>query len=466
MKIVELQEDEALYYCTKDEDHFFDRKAFGLKGNKLQKIAVAFANADGGEVVIGIADEKHEPTPEKRWQGRETTEEFNSLIQALSELIPSVDFRFDFLTRVNESRNYVLRLKINKGLAVHETADKKIYVRVGAQSQPVTAPVKILELTHAKGIKSEEDSLIHECRIEELDESSELQRFLSGLPLRAPEPISFLTKEKLITPEWVPTVASILLFHENPSVALPKQCAIKVVRYDTADDDIDRDALTDDNASIEGALYQQINDAYDVISEFLTKNKVWKIEGLVETKYPKETIWEILVNTVLHRDYSISDHVHVSIFNNRIEFKSPGRFAGFVTADNILENRFSRNSKLVRILSKYKDSPNKDLGEGINTAFQRMKELGLKEPEIIEDGNYVKIILRHSLNQEPEKLILQFLEKHGEISNRQTRDLLGIDSSEKVTYQFGRLRDKKLIKRKDSSTGVHVRWILAEPNQE
>ncbi|WP_257145703.1 ATP-binding protein [Vibrio sp. ES.051] len=156
----------------------------------------------------------------------------------------------------------------------------------------------------------------------------------------------------------------------------------------------------------------------------------------------------------------------MSIFNNRIEFKSPGRFAGFVTADNILENRFSRNSKLVRILSKYKDSPNKDLGEGINTAFQRMKELGLKEPEIIEDGNYVKIILRHSLNQEPEKLILQFLEKHGEISNRQTRDLLGIDNSEKVTYQFGRLRDKKLIKRKDSSTGVHVRWILAEPNQK
>ncbi|ELB2152603.1 TPA: putative DNA binding domain-containing protein, partial [Vibrio vulnificus] len=462
MKIVELQEDESMYYCTKDEDHFFDRKAYGLQGKKLQKIAVAFANADGGEIVVGIADEKDEPDAKRRWQGRETTEEFNSLIQALSELIPSVDFRFDFLTRVNESRNYVLRLKINKGLAVHETADKKIYIRVGAQSHPVTAPIKILELTHAKGIKSEEDSLIRDFQIEELDESLELSRFLSDLPLRAPEPLSFLSKEKLITQDWEPTVASILLFHENPSTVLPKQCAIKIVRYDTADDDIDRDALTEDNISIEGPMYQQINDAYDTISRFLEKNKVWKLEGLVEAKYPKETIWEILVNTVLHRDYSISDHVHVSIFNNRIEFKSPGRFAGFVTAANILENRFSRNSKLVRILSKYKDAPNKDLGEGMNTAFQRMKELGLKEPEIVETGNYVTITLRHSPNIEPEKLIVPFLEKHGEISNRQARDLLGSDSSEKVTYQFSRLRDKRLIKRKDSSTGVQSRWVLVE----
>lgn len=459
MKIVELQEKEWLYYCEKDEDHFFDRKAYGLKGDKTQKIAVAFANADGGEILIGILDDKDESNPEKRWQGRGKTEEYNSVIQALSELIPSIDFRFDFLTRVNAFRDYVLRVKINKGLQVHETAAKKIFIRQGAQSLPVTAPIKILELTHAKGIVSEEDSLVDSALVDELDSSEELNKFLSELPISAPDPVNFLLKERLINSDWTPSVASILLFSENPSAILPKQCAIRIVRYDTDGEDIDRDALTEDNIAIEAPLYQQIKMAYSKIEEYLSKNKVWKIEGLVETKYPKETIWEILVNTVIHRDYSISDNVLISIFNNRVEFKSPGRFAGFVTPENILDNRFSRNSKIVRILSKYKNSPNKDLGEGINTAFQRMRSMGLRIPEITENGNYVKIILRHSSNEEPEILIMKFIEKNGEINNRQARDLIGLESSEKVTYQFSKLRDKGLIQRKEGATGSRSCWI-------
>jgi ATP-dependent DNA helicase RecG len=58
MEIREIGPEEALSYCEREEDHFFDRKAFKIKGEKVQRIAVAFANADGGEFVIGIADDK------------------------------------------------------------------------------------------------------------------------------------------------------------------------------------------------------------------------------------------------------------------------------------------------------------------------------------------------------------------------------------------------------------------------
>src|SRR5690606_3161392 len=60
---------DALLLSTRQEDHFFDRKAAAIKGAKLQKIAVAFANADGGEAYVGITDEKDEPDPSKRWAG-------------------------------------------------------------------------------------------------------------------------------------------------------------------------------------------------------------------------------------------------------------------------------------------------------------------------------------------------------------------------------------------------------------
>lgn len=460
MKQVKLTEEEVLYLCTKDEDHYFDKKAFGIKGAKVQKIAVAFANADGGEIIFGIADDSDEPDPSKRWQGRETTEDYNSIIQSLSELIPSIDFRFDFLIKIGDIRNYILRIKISKGMVVHETPDKKIYVRKGAQSLPITAPIKILELTHSKGIKSEEDSIVDEASIDDLEASIYLKKFLNELPITAPDPLNFLLKEQLIDRDtWAPKVAPLLLFSENPSAILPKQCAIKIVRYDTSDEDLDRDALTEDRFSVEGHLNQQIKDSFDKIKEYLRKTKVWSLKGFHQAEYPDETIWEILVNSVIHRDYSISDNVLIGIFNNRIEFKSPGRFAGIITPDNILAERFSRNSKIVRLLAKCKDSPNKELGEGMNTAFQRMKSMGLQDPEIKEEGNYVKVVIRYAANRDISEILLSFLDNHGEITNRQARDLTGIDVSEKVTYQFSKLKDAGLIKLKDSSRSV---WVSAK----
>lgn len=69
MKIKKIEQTEADDLSSREESHFFDRKSFLIKGAKVQKIAVAFANADGGEVIIGIADEKEESDPAKRWKG-------------------------------------------------------------------------------------------------------------------------------------------------------------------------------------------------------------------------------------------------------------------------------------------------------------------------------------------------------------------------------------------------------------
>lgn len=104
----------------------------------------------------------------------------------------------------------------------------------------------------------------------------------------------------------------------------------------------------------------------------MSQIQVWGTDGKLKTmEYPKETIWEIITNAIIHRDYSISDDVQIHIYDNRIEVISPGKLPGNVTIDNILDTRYARNSKIVRTLSKYKDAPNKDIGEGLNTAFQK-----------------------------------------------------------------------------------------------
>lgn len=461
MEIKVISPEEALHYCEREEDHFFDRKAFKIKGEKLQKIAVAFANADGGEFVVGIADDKEESDPAKRWQPGENIEAFNNIIQSLSEPSPSIDFECKFL-RQEGVRGYVLLVKIEKGLQVHETSQKKVIIRKGAQSLELKGALKIQELNYAKGLKSCEDDLVPDASIDDLETSNVLKEYLEHLPSNHLDAVEFLTKQNLVDRKtWVPKVASLLLFSENPSNDIPRACAIRIARYDTKDDEPERDSLTDDLITIEGPLISQIEDTYNKVVELYSKNLVWTLDGLKPQSYPKETLWEFLVNAVIHRDYSISDHVHVGVFKDRIEIKSPGKLPGFVKVDNILDSRFSRNSKLVRFLSRYPGAPNKDLGEGVNTAFHRMDEFGLKAPSIVEDGNYVRVSIYHASKLLPEDSITAFVKKHGSINNQQARDLTGIREAEKITTIFGKLRDQQILLKSDAKAVKDVVWTIA-----
>ena len=183
---------------------------------------------------------------------------------------------------------------------------------------------------------------------------------------------------------------------------------------------------------------------------------IWTPDGLTKVDYPPETIWEILVNAVIHRDYSISDDIHVLIFNNRIEITSPGKLPGYVTIGNILDSRYSRNTKIVRSLNRYRNPPNKDMGEGLNTAFQKMKDWRLKPPIIEEQRNAVKVIIAHSSLATPEEQVLEFLNKNAKIRNKDARGITGIKSENKMKRVFYKMRDNKLIEPVYSTTGKTV----------
>jgi ATP-dependent DNA helicase RecG len=193
---------------------------------------------------------------------------------------------------------------------------------------------------------------------------------------------------------------------------------------------------------------------------------VWTTQGLKKLAYPPEAIWETIVNAVIHRDYSISDDIHILIFDNRIEIRSPGKLPGYVNVENILDARFSRNSKMVRTLNRYKDPPNKDLGEGLNTTFQKMKEFGLKSPSITEEGNYVKVVLPHLPLAAPTVAIMDFLKSHDQITNRQARDVTGIKSENLVKIEFYKLRDEGHIERVPELAGPKSAWRLTAKGEK
>jgi len=449
-----LSEKEILEFSTRNEGHFFDRKAKEIGGKKIQKISVALANADGGDFVVGIKDDKDESDPAKRWCGAQNKEFFNSIFQNLHEVSPSIPFSAEFL--IDERDNSIcLRITIEKSDKTHSTADGTVYVRVGAQSLPLKEPERIQALAFAKGESSYEDMVFKDAKAEDIFESKEITRFLMDYSPNS-DPIDFTINQNLVDRDtYDPRIAGILLFNDNPVSLVPRKCGIKITRYETEELVPERDHLKK-QITIEGCLYEQIHKASEAIVELMSNIKIWTPDGLNNVDYPPETIWEILVNAVIHRDYSISDDIHVLVFNNRIEIISPGKLPGYVTTKNILDARYSRNSKIVRTLNRYRNPPNKDMGEGLNTAFQKMEEWRLKPPVIEEIRNSVKVTIRHAPLATPEEQILKFLESNSIIKNKNARAITGIRSENKMKRVFYKMRDNGLLAPVYSKTGKSV----------
>jgi ATP-dependent DNA helicase RecG len=464
VKTRQLTLDEARELTVRAESHFFDRKSKGVQPRQVEKIAVAFSNADGGEFIVGMADDSDQPDPNLRWQGAADIEDLNPYLQSLFNLDPALDLRTEILT-CDSMPGYCLRVQVEKSSRVCKTSEGTVYTRYGAQSLPLKNPEKILELSFAKGAASFEDQEVGDIRTESIVESPILREFLDGYSPRT-ESLDFILNQNLLGPSsWSPRIAAIVLFHEFPQAHLPRKAAVRITRYETREDDPERDHLKESHA-VEGPANQLIHDTIRITTKIMSEVAVWTTDGIGTLEYPPEALWETVVNAIIHRDYSISDDVQVLVYDDRIEIVSPGRLPGYVTTENILDARFSRNPKIVRTLSRYHDAPNKDLGEGLNTVFQKMKEWGLRAPLISEDGNSVKVVLPHTPLASPGDAILKFLRKHDRITNRQARDLTGIKSENLVKIEFYKLRDSELLEMIPELKGPKAAWQLTSKGKE
>lgn len=458
MKVRLIDEGEIDGILERDESHFFDFKARETPPAKLQKAVVAFANADGGELIVGIADQK-EAEGKGRLSGFSDLESMNGILQSLFDLNPPPELQYEFLKSDGHFLGYLLLLRVEKGASVYKAADSTVYVRQGAQSIPIKDPERIAALGFAKGAKSFEDSPLDDLPAENIVEAPEMVGFLEHVSPKS-DPLEFALNQNLLEPKsWRPRVAAALLFSPSPSAFVPRKCGVKITRYTTSEDDPERDHLAE-QFTIEGPMYRAISDTVEKVQEVMNAVEVWTSDGLKGLEYPPEAIWETIVNAFIHRDYSISDDIQILIFDNRMEILSPGTLPGYVTVDNILEARFSRNPKLVRTLARYPNAPNKDLGEGLNTTFQKMKEWGFKEPEIGIEGNYVKVTLPHAKLAAPTAAIMEFLKTEDRITNRQARDITGIKSENLVKIEFYKLRDEGLIERVPGLAGPKSAWQL------
>lgn len=437
-----------------EESHFVDLKSVEILPASLTKTVAAFCNTSGGEVFIGIKEIEGATGKERNWIGFADQEAANAHIQVVENMSPLGNhYDAEFIAASGVS-GLVLHLTVQKTKDIAYASNGKPYVRRSAQNLQVDGEAAIEKLKYDKGIKSFEDEFAS-AKCEEIVESSTVLDFLQDVvPTSTAE--QWLSKQQVLI-DGRPTVAGVLLYSDLPQAILPKRSAIKILRYQTKAEG-ERDFLAFDPLTIEGPIYTLVYDSVDKCKELIEEISKLGTNGLESVEYPEEALHEVLTNAVLHRDYSIASDVQVRIFDNRVEIESPGRLPGHVTVESITKTQFARNPKLVRLVNKFKNPPNKDVGEGLRTTFEAMDKLRLKKPLIQEKENSLLVVLRHEALGSPEQLVMEYLEINAEITNSIGREITGIKSENTMKEVFYRLRDREQLEPVPGKLGNKAAW--------
>src|SRR5208337_1560651 len=189
IQTVPISKEQFSIILEKTEGHFCDFKAKEIAPAKLSQTLSVFANADGGEVYIGI-------TNSRKWDGFINEEAANAHIQVIEKLFPIGNICQCTFFASENAPSLVLHIEVVKSAAIWPASDGTVYIRRGAQKIPAVTSEQIDRLKLNKGTKSFEDQTLA-TDIDDVCNSTIIIEFLLEVVPTA-EPENWLNKQKLI----------------------------------------------------------------------------------------------------------------------------------------------------------------------------------------------------------------------------------------------------------------------------
>ena len=428
---------------NRKEDKYYERKSAKLDPKKIVKHIIAFANADGGILVVGIEDVG--TLSGFSYDGAKSIGEFERAIY--QQTIPNPKFTLHRESIINSmgAKDEILIINIDSShnRIIRSTSDK-VYLRMGDSSVELTYDqVKALE--YDKGERYFEDMEILNASIEDIDERL-MDRFRE-IKRTALSTYEILEARGMIE-QGKPTNAALLLFGKNTSKFLP-QSRIRFLRYNGNKAETGRRINLLKEFDYEGPipiLIEQITrDVRSQLRDFQFLDNDGRFKVVPE--YPEFAWFEGIVNALTHRDYSYrGDYIRITMYDDRLEIFSPGSLPNIVTLDNMLVKRYSRNPRISRTLADF--GWVKELNEGVKRIYEEMEILYLKSPKYSEpDGSSVQLVLENNIitrhlragdrtnemlsNEklthlpDVEKIVVRFLYNAGNINVAKAAELLG-----------------------------------------
>lgn len=389
------------YMQTESENKYFDRKSGQIKVSDLAPHISAFANADGGTLVIGISDKK------RTLEGINACGEdkINELINAPKDCCrPMPRYREEYLDITNEKgeQDRILLLHIEPSIdQVIRTSNDRTYLRIGDKSKEMLGE-NLRNLEYAKGSRHFEDEINQDATMEDLDQDliDAYKKRIGAVNVDSRQVLAargFIQKRE--GAEYL-TNAAVLLFAKN-IMRFNMNCRIRLIRIDGCEMQVGSNYNVVKDKSIDEPILRLVDAAKAFIADQLrvfTKQEHGSGKFVESPEYPEFPWLEGMINAVAHRDYAASGQfIKVSMYDDRLEIESPGCFPNIVTADNISYTRFSRNKSIARVMTEFEWV--RELNEGVKKIYSDMADAGLPAPEYIETPNTVKLVLRNNIDE-------------------------------------------------------------------
>ena len=179
---------------------------------------------------------------------------------------------------------------------------------------------------------------------------------------------------------------------------------------------------------------------------------------------------EALLNALAHRDYGLAGTtIDVTVWDDRIEIRSPGPLPGHITTENMRREHFSRNRRLMRTLRDL--GLVEEFGEGVDRMYREMESRLMPPPEFAVTSDSVTVTLRNQFlvdieeqawllalgpwpGSAAERRVLVELRRRGEAAKRHVAEVLpSID----LDYLFAEMLQRGLVERVGHAGGTQYR---------
>lgn len=389
---------------------------------------VAFANSDGGDLVVGVEDDGSiTGIP----HGDDRTGYLRAWQQQLLDAGEGVSVRV-FDVEIDGVR--VLLFRTEASSVVATTSDGRCLIRQKAASVPA-APQKIEQRrAHLLSDRDYEALPVPEATLEDLDWDLIRERSQFNF-----DDVALLRYWNLIEQRngsFVLRRAALLLFAKNALRWHPNN-RVRIRRVLGDDAGYGRQ-LRSQERELLGPIASLLGQAHLVLRRTLERESRQEELFSTSTLLPEDAVDECLVNAVVHRNYAIEGQaVEILLFPDRVEFKSPGRLLDPITVEDLKAQEgvhVSRNPVMMRVLRDL--GWTRDQGEGMSRIFGSMRQVELHEPELEEvaDTFVVRLSTRSVYDERTQAWIasygpfgLQPQERRYLVALRQAGGTLSID---------------------------------------
>jgi ATP-dependent DNA helicase RecG len=346
----------------------------------IAKTLVAFANADGGELFVGIEDDN-------TVTGLPYSDEHHSKILKAPEshVLDETPLPLKRASLIDYDGKKVAYFSVEKGAKyVHLTSKGECFQRKDRESVPTAS--ESIRFAREEEISREYDrQFIDLAKINDLD--LDLVSLVSRNIFKSISPEKFLQYLELAEFDGTRLrlrKAALLLFAKHPTKWHPRN-QVRILRVRGMEEKTGENFNVEEVGEVSGNIFQLYEQSWELLSPNLMETRFSK-DAIFKTQmiYPELACREALMNAITHRDYSLEGRgIEIRIFDDRLEILSPGKLLSSISIRDLEELKGvhqSRNAYVARVLREF--GYIRELGEGIKRIFELMKSNDLVKPKI------------------------------------------------------------------------------------